>query len=129
MLAWSLAQLREDHRGDMMRRKALDIEYDIVVSTLEPRSQTKLMYASALNYTMLMQYLGRLNSLGYIVYDSDSKVYSATVKGREFIKSYEQYQKAQQELRKAYSVLQGRQELPSLSTEGVLWDKGQVARI
>ena len=112
-----------------MRRKPLDIEYDIVVSTLEPRSQTRLMYASALNYTMLMQYLGRLTSLGYIAYQSDSKAYSTTMKGREFIKSYEQYQKAEQELRKAYSALHGCQKLPSLMAEGALWNQGQVARI
>jgi len=109
-----------------MRRKALDIEYDIAVSTLEPLGQTKLMYASSLNHTMLMQYLGRLTSMGYIVYQPDSKTYSTTVKGRDFIKSYEQYQKAQQELRKAYMVLCGGHKLPLLAAEGGLCDKGQV---
>jgi len=98
----------------------LDIEYDIVVSTLEPLSKTRLMYHSALNYMMLRQYLKRLTSLGYIVYEPDSRAYSTTVKGRAFIKNYEQYQKARQELRKAYSALYGGQKIPLRAAEEVL---------
>ena len=112
----------------MMRRKSLDIQYDIVVSTLEPTGQTKLMYASALNYLMLRQYLEQLTSLGYVAYHSVSKVYSATVKGRAFIKNYEQFQRAQQELRKAYSALFDCQKLPLPGLEGAVFERGQVAR-
>ncbi len=86
----------------------MDVQYDILVNTLGPIGPTRLMSASSLNHRMLTKHLRRLLAIGYVVYASDSKVYSITVEGRTFVRNYEEYQKALLAAQKAFSVLRAR---------------------
>ena len=76
---------------------------------LLPRSTCPLLrpslYASSLNHTKLKQYLKQLIADGEIVNLADQRTYRSTVKGRTFVRDYEECQKLQLALRQIQQTL------------------------
>lgn len=73
----------------MMKNRAWrDIIADILQSSLEGNSKTKIMKEAGLSYLQLEKYLAGNQKLGLMNFIKENKTYVTTEKGREFLSVY-----------------------------------------
>jgi predicted transcriptional regulator len=89
------------------RRRNFDgITYSIVKGAFEGARKTRIMYASSLNLGQLNRYLAELMAQGLITYDPETKLYQTTVKGRQYLKTYERYAETIDQMSQAQTMLE-----------------------
>jgi predicted transcriptional regulator len=72
------------------RRAPKEIAYAIIKSTYDGERKTKIMYQAGLNLSQLNTYMSSLLEQGMIML-GERRMYSATEKGKKFLKAYERY--------------------------------------
>jgi predicted transcriptional regulator len=82
---------------------------DIVASILEVASKnakkTQIMYQANLSYTILQKYLSKILKAALIKYDETQNCYLLTVKGKNFLETYNEYRKENQHVEQQLQYL------------------------
>ena len=74
-------------------RNRIDIIAELLDSASTPITKTKMMYKAMLSYEQLKEYLLMLSENDLIGYDKPSQRFTATDKGFQFLKTYEDLSK------------------------------------
>jgi predicted transcriptional regulator len=74
----------------MKYRSRTDISRDILEAANGGATKTKIMYKAYLSYQQLKEYLAMLSENGLIQQNSPEMTFSTTVKGLQYLKTYEQ---------------------------------------
>ncbi len=76
----------------MSENGAKRTQTDLLVEILEfcriPARKTRIMYQANMSYTQLLASVERLQNCGLLRFDADTKNYSTTEKGLEFLQRY-----------------------------------------
>jgi predicted transcriptional regulator len=70
-------------------RSRTDIIAQILEVALEGVTKTRIMYGAYLSYQQLEEYVGVLVQNGLLEHIPEERTFVTTLKGREFLKSYE----------------------------------------
>ena len=89
-------------------RSRLDIIADILQAASKNAKKTHIMYQANLSYKVLKKYLRKMNEASLIRYVCDKECYSLTVKGRDFLDSYNEYARRSRELEERLSEVNSR---------------------
>jgi predicted transcriptional regulator len=76
-----------------VKRDRIEIMAEILSLCLNPQIKTQVMYGINLSWKMLQHYLSELQSLKLLEVDKKSTTYITTLKGKEFVKKWEELQK------------------------------------
>ena len=74
-------------------RNRIDIIAQLLDAASSPTTKTKMMYKAMLSYEQLKEYLLMLTENDLIGYDRPSQRFTATDKGFQFLKTYEDLSK------------------------------------
>jgi predicted transcriptional regulator len=74
-------------------RNRIDIIAQLLDAASSPTTKTKMMYKAMLSYEQLKEYLLMLTENDLIGYDKPSQRFTATDKGFQFLKTYEDLSK------------------------------------
>jgi len=81
-------------------RGRIDIIADILRVAETKVKKTQIMYRANLSYTVLQKYLAELTEASLIAYKDDTQNYILTNKGKEYLKLYKEYSKANKHIEK-----------------------------
>ncbi len=75
-------------------RDKLDIVADILNVTRRNAKKTQIMYEANLSYRVLQKYLADMSETSLICFKEETKRYTLTEKGQEFLEAYRKYSTA-----------------------------------
>ena len=94
-------------------RDRFDIIADILKIVKRKPKKTQIMYQANLSYTVLKKYLTHIIDNGLIFYETDSRYYVLTDKGKEVLIRYEEYSNANKIVQKEIKSAQIKKEWKS----------------
>ena len=74
--------------ADWMRRNDLDICADILQVAKAGAKKTQIVYQANLNFKIVKKYLSRLIDTGMLMTANESRLYTTTNRGIEFLEQY-----------------------------------------
>jgi predicted transcriptional regulator len=87
-------------------RSRLDIIADILGVVSGEARKTQIMYRANLSYAVMQKYLAEITEASLISFEGDRLCYSLTDKGRDFLRTYQEYSKtnkhAEKQLKEAH---------------------------
>lgn len=81
-------------------RGRLDIIADILNVTSANSKKTRIMFQANLSYKVLQKYLGEITKASLINFEAEKQCYILTGKGRDFLDTYKEYCKNNQDVEK-----------------------------
>jgi predicted transcriptional regulator len=86
-------------------RGRLDIIADILQVVSQNPKKTHIMYQANLSYKVLKKYLRKMNEASLISFVGEKQCYALTVKGRNFLDTYNEYSRHSKKLEKRLSEI------------------------
>jgi predicted transcriptional regulator len=92
-------------------RGRLDIIVDILSVASQNAKKTQIMYKANLSYKVLQRYLAEVTEAALIRFESKTRCYVLTEKGKTFLEKYRKYHRSNKQIEKQLNEVQNQRQI------------------
>jgi predicted transcriptional regulator len=92
-------------------RGRLDIIVDILSVASQNAKKTQIMYKANLSYKVLQRYLAEVTEAALIRFESKTRCYVLTEKGKTFLEEYRKYHRSNKRIEKQLNEVQNQRQI------------------
>jgi predicted transcriptional regulator len=92
-------------------RGRLDIIVDILGVAGQNAKKTQIMYKANLSYKVLQRYLAEVTEAALIRFESKTRCYVLTEKGKRFLEEYRKYHRSHKRIEKQLNEMQNQRQI------------------